>query len=60
MYNSIDNGAISTELSAVLAMLWVFGLMGAVTLTFVANRREETMRVRIGIEIETLQYGLRK
>jgi len=55
MYNSIDNGAISTELSAVLAMLWVFGLMGAVTLTFVANRREETMRVRIGIEIETLR-----
>ena len=49
------NGAISTELSALFAMLWVFGLMGCVMLTFVANRREETIRMRIGIEIETLR-----
>ena len=49
------NGAVSTELSAMLAMLWVFGLMGCAMLSFVANRREETIRMRIGIEIETLR-----
>ena len=57
----LGNGANhGNELSAVLAMLWVFGLMACVTLSFLANGREETIevngiRVRIGIEIETLR-----
>tara|TARA_R110001632_G_scaffold15751_2_gene51724 strand:+ start:1174 stop:3987 length:2814 start_codon:yes stop_codon:yes gene_type:complete len=54
MYNMEINGADGV-IGAVIALLWVFVLMGAVTVTFAANRREETIRTRIGIEIETLR-----
>ena len=54
MYNMEINGA-DGAIGAVIALLWVFVLMGAVTVTFAANRREETIRTRIGIEIETLR-----
>tara|TARA_R110001592_G_scaffold181495_1_gene424268 strand:- start:1947 stop:4772 length:2826 start_codon:yes stop_codon:yes gene_type:complete len=57
------NGA-DGALSAVIAMLWVFGLMACVVVTFAANRREQTMltqvgnndlRMRVGVEIEVLR-----
>jgi len=54
MYENAINGA-DGAIGAIIGMLWVFTLMGAVVVTFAANRREETMRMRVGIEIEAIR-----
>ena len=54
MYENAMN--TDSGLGMIIAMLWVFGLMGAVMTVFITQRLEErTMRMRVGIEIEVIK-----
>tara|TARA_X000001382_G_scaffold87269_1_gene62260 strand:+ start:355 stop:3042 length:2688 start_codon:yes stop_codon:yes gene_type:complete len=53
MYENAMN--TDSGLGMIFAMLWVFLLMGAVMTAFITQRLEETMRMRVGLEIEVLR-----
>ena len=49
------NGTGDSVLEAILPLLWLFVVMGAVVVTIARNKMNERMTKRIGLEMEVIK-----